>query len=458
MVSTARSVTVSTGVVRQALPSPRLPARRRFTGRPTGRPGRRQHQRGLAQADRCVQGGCRRGSPAGNISPRAHPSNRRSTSLDPRASATTVRWRDRESRSFFCPSAATSGEYQHKEAQALVERLRADHPASTSSTNVYECQGCHRQYDEHVISSPPTSDLSTRLQCAIRAAAVLAMLDGDPYHEPSRTKAVSVVRGAGLRHYTETDLDADLRSMDVSQPRRRGTTAHDRPRHDRPRAPAARRRPRGHRVGRAVAHQPPDARPARPLAGTVARQRAPADDPARPGGRGHCRVRPTPRLSTRPGTSARRIRCASVQPSASIGQLEPPLLDLGELGLDLPELTAQLGQACVVGDHRGVGDLRRQLVTPPLQPAPVLLDLLEQEAQRGRWTGFGAGPRADVGPVAVAGRLAASGGCGRGDDIGHAAVVPTPCADRLGDAVPFVGRVAAGHPAAPSLARSPRRR
>ena len=128
---------------------------------------------------------------------------------------TTVRWRDREARSFFCPACGNEREYQHREARNWLKVIVPLIPREVVD-NVYECQGCHRQYDEHVISSPPTSDLSTRLQRATRAAAVLAMLDGDPYHEPSRTKAVNVVRGAGLRHYTETDLDADLRSMDVS--------------------------------------------------------------------------------------------------------------------------------------------------------------------------------------------------------------------------------------------------
>lgn len=151
---------------------------------------------------------------SGQHSVRAHLPNRRRIAVIP-GFGTTVRWHDRESKSFFCPACGNEREYQHREARNWLKIIVPIIPRDVVDS-VYECQGCHRQYDEHVITSPPTSDLSTRLQRATRAAAVLAMLDGDPYHEPSRTKAVNVVRGAGLRHYTETDLDADLRSMDVS--------------------------------------------------------------------------------------------------------------------------------------------------------------------------------------------------------------------------------------------------
>ncbi len=128
---------------------------------------------------------------------------------------TTVRWKDRESKSFFCPACGSEREYQHRQSRSWLRAVIPIIPREVLE-DVYECQSCHREFDEHVITTPPTSDLSTRLQRTTRAAAILAMLDGDPYDERARNKAVNVVRGAGLRHYTETDLDADLRSMDVA--------------------------------------------------------------------------------------------------------------------------------------------------------------------------------------------------------------------------------------------------
>jgi hypothetical protein len=128
---------------------------------------------------------------------------------------TTVRWKDRESKSFFCPACGSEREYQHRQARVWVQAIIPIFPREVVE-DVYACQSCHREFDEHVITTPPTSDLSTRLQRTTRAAAILAMLDGDPYDQVVRTKAVNVVRGAGLRHYSETDLDADLRSLDVA--------------------------------------------------------------------------------------------------------------------------------------------------------------------------------------------------------------------------------------------------
>lgn len=125
------------------------------------------------------------------------------------------RWQDRETGTFYCPGCGSERVYRHRRSRnwfcVFIPLIPRDITAE-----VYVCQGCHRIYDEHVLTSPPTSDLATRLQRLTRAATVLAALDGDPYDEPTRRVAVTVIQGAGMHHYTATDLDADLRSMDVS--------------------------------------------------------------------------------------------------------------------------------------------------------------------------------------------------------------------------------------------------
>ncbi len=128
----------------------------------------------------------------------------------------TAVWHDRGKGSFFCPACGSERDYVHRQSRNWFRVIIPVIPREILE-DIYKCQTCHREFDEHVLTSPPTSDLSTRLQRATRAASVLAMLDGDPHNEHARTKAVDVVRGAGLRHYSETDLDADLRSIDVSQ-------------------------------------------------------------------------------------------------------------------------------------------------------------------------------------------------------------------------------------------------
>lgn len=124
------------------------------------------------------------------------------------------RWHDRETGTFYCPGCGSERVYRHRRSRNWVHLGIPLIPRQIVS-EVYVCQGCHRVYDEHVITSPPTSDLATRLQRITRAAAVVAVLDGDPYEPASRRVAVTVIQGAGLPHYTTTDLDADLRSMDV---------------------------------------------------------------------------------------------------------------------------------------------------------------------------------------------------------------------------------------------------
>lgn len=128
----------------------------------------------------------------------------------------TVLWRDQGNGKFFCPACGTERDYVHRQSRRWFQFIFPIVPRDILD-DLYCCQTCHREFDEHVLTSPPTSGLSTRLQHTARAASVLAMLDGDPYHEASRTRAVDVVRGVGLRQYSSTDLDADLRSMDVSR-------------------------------------------------------------------------------------------------------------------------------------------------------------------------------------------------------------------------------------------------
>lgn len=128
----------------------------------------------------------------------------------------TVLWHELEGGNFFCPACGSERSYLRRQSRRWVRFIVPILPKETIE-DVYECQGCHREFDDHVITTPPTSDLATRLQRTTRIASVLAILNGDPYHQPSRAKAVDVVRGAGMRHYSDTDLDADLRSIDVAQ-------------------------------------------------------------------------------------------------------------------------------------------------------------------------------------------------------------------------------------------------
>lgn len=127
----------------------------------------------------------------------------------------TERWHEREGGVFFCPACGSERQYLHRQSRVWIRIIVPVIPRQVLE-ETFECRTCHREFDEHVLTSPPTSDLTTRLQRVTRAASVLAMLDGDPHNASARTTAVDIVRGVGLRHYSETDLDADLRSIDVT--------------------------------------------------------------------------------------------------------------------------------------------------------------------------------------------------------------------------------------------------
>lgn len=125
------------------------------------------------------------------------------------------RWTERGTGDFFCPGCGSRRGYVHRRSRNWFRIIIPLVPREITG-EVYECQTCHREYDEHVITAPPTSDLATRLHRLTRAGVVTAILDGDPYAEAPRRIGVSVIASAGLRHYSTADLDVDLRSMDVS--------------------------------------------------------------------------------------------------------------------------------------------------------------------------------------------------------------------------------------------------
>lgn len=125
------------------------------------------------------------------------------------------RWRDHGTGTFFCPACGSEREYRHRSSRNWFFLVIPLIPREVTG-EVYACQTCHRGYEEHVITEPPTSDLATRRQRLTRAGAVTAILDDDPYAPAPRRVAVSVIRAAGLPYYSTADLDVDLRSMNVS--------------------------------------------------------------------------------------------------------------------------------------------------------------------------------------------------------------------------------------------------
>ena len=127
----------------------------------------------------------------------------------------TELWKEQEVGTFFCPVCGSERRYVHRQSRTWIRVVVPLIPRDVLE-NVFECQTCHRRFDEHALTTGPTSDIATRLQRITRSASVLLMLNGDPHNEAARKKAVDVVQASGMRHYSETDLDADLRSIDVS--------------------------------------------------------------------------------------------------------------------------------------------------------------------------------------------------------------------------------------------------
>lgn len=127
------------------------------------------------------------------------------------------RWKDLAQGTFFCPSCGGDRYYAHRQLRRWFTLFFVPTFPMDVVGETYECQTCHRTFDERVLETTTTSDLATRLQWAMRLAVVQIVLDGNPHDAPVRTAAVRAVKGTGAIQYSETQLDGDLRAIDLTQ-------------------------------------------------------------------------------------------------------------------------------------------------------------------------------------------------------------------------------------------------
>ena len=128
-----------------------------------------------------------------------------------------TRWRVLSQGTFFCPSCGGDRHYAQKQARRWFTLFFVPLIPLNSVGEAYECHSCHRTFNERVLHTPTTSDLASRLQWAMRLSVCSMVLDGDPHHAASRQAAIAAVRSTGATNYSETDLDADLRAIDLTQ-------------------------------------------------------------------------------------------------------------------------------------------------------------------------------------------------------------------------------------------------
>jgi tellurite resistance protein len=86
-----------------------------------------------------------------------------------------------------------------------------------------QCRMCHTRYRVEVLALPTTAAMQAALPAGSLAAATTMLRAGDPASSAARSRAVEMVRTAGLTGYDETALAADLaaadgRGLDISAP------------------------------------------------------------------------------------------------------------------------------------------------------------------------------------------------------------------------------------------------
>jgi tellurite resistance protein len=92
-----------------------------------------------------------------------------------------------------------------------------------------QCRACRTRYRIEVLALPTVAAMQAALPAGSLAAVTTMLRAGDPASAAARSRAVELVRTAGLTGYDETALTADLaaadgRGLDISKPL--GALAH----------------------------------------------------------------------------------------------------------------------------------------------------------------------------------------------------------------------------------------
>ena len=73
-----------------------------------------------------------------------------------------------------------------------------------------QCRSCRTRYRLEVLTMPTTAEMQVALPAATLAAVLMMLQAGDPASTLARSRAIDVVRSAGLSGYDDAALTADL--------------------------------------------------------------------------------------------------------------------------------------------------------------------------------------------------------------------------------------------------------
>lgn len=111
---------------------------------------------------------------------------------------------------FHCPNCGGDRRYRHKEGRRWFTLFFVPVIPLTKVGEVVVCETCRTKYNVEVLGLPTAGQMEQAHPAAMRAAASVVLRAGDPTDPNARARAVSAVRGAGLRSYDDAQLDADL--------------------------------------------------------------------------------------------------------------------------------------------------------------------------------------------------------------------------------------------------------
>ena len=72
-----------------------------------------------------------------------------------------------------------------------------------------QCQTCKTRYVVDVLKLPTAAQMQAALPAGMRAAATAMLQSGDPASSAARSRAVTVIQGAGAQGYADANLDHD---------------------------------------------------------------------------------------------------------------------------------------------------------------------------------------------------------------------------------------------------------
>lgn len=111
---------------------------------------------------------------------------------------------------FHCPSCGGDRRYRRRAGRRWISVFFLPVIPLGRIGEAVECRSCKTRFTVSVLRMPTALAMTAALPAAMRGAACLVMLAGDPANTVARVRAVDAVRAYGEEHYGQEELAGDL--------------------------------------------------------------------------------------------------------------------------------------------------------------------------------------------------------------------------------------------------------